>query len=130
MKTRTSQKAGTAIYDLMSDSQPRTKSQIALQLNISRETVNAGIRWLRNALADTEDINLVADPRANEEWLFQLVGELDAARPWVTNRIGDSRTRLTTIKSVVASLPGREAQIMARGISRILEDLADLEEVE
>lgn len=128
MRNRSSEKAGNAIYDLMSDKQPRTKGEIALHLKTSKETVNAGIRWLRHALADTEDINLVAEPRPNEEWLFQLVGELDAARPWVTNRIGDSRTRLSTIRAVVTSLPGREARIMARGIQRILEDLADLDE--
>jgi hypothetical protein len=84
----------------------------------------------------SEDINLVAEPSSYlDPWLYRLVGTLDAAEPWVKNRLDDAATRIDTMAVVLGSIVratpgntrnGRRARIMERAMRRAQEDLADL----
>jgi hypothetical protein len=94
-------------------------------------------RKLRLLLGGDDQINLVCDAQGrNEPWLYRLVGNIEGARAWVGNRLRDSETRILTIRAICASLvratdgrsaDGRRARIMQRGLTRILEDLAELD---
>jgi hypothetical protein len=95
-------------------------------------------RQLRRVLGGDDQINLVCDPQGRHEpWLYRLVGDVDGAKLWVGNRIRDSESRISTVQSVCASLvratdrrtaDGRRARIMDKGLTRIMEDLAELGE--
>ena len=126
MSTGLSKKQGESIFDLLSDGTPRTVHQIAAHQNVGLEAVRAGIRWLRIVLAESDDVNIVATPQKNAPWLYSLTGDMEVAQPWVSNRMEDARSRLETMRAVVAVMAGREAKIIRRGLSRIMEDLDDL----
>ena len=122
-----SERTANMVYDLMADQQQRTKTEMSIGVGVGKQGVTDAIRWLRHTLADTEDLNLVCHPQQKGEWKYQLVGNIEQARPWITNRMADCKTRLVTIRGVAASVEGREARIIKKGISRILEDIEDLD---
>jgi hypothetical protein len=92
---------------------------------------------LRLLLGNDDQINLVCDPQGTgQPWLYRLIGDVDGARSWVANRLRDSETRIGTIRAICSSLvsatdgrsaDGRRARIMDKGLTRILEDLAELD---
>ena len=85
-----------------------------------------------------EEINVTSTPNGHRRpWLYELTGNLEVARPWLTNRVGDLESRLETIESVANSLAnattrttveGKKARRIHRTISRLREDLADITE--
>jgi hypothetical protein len=94
-------------------------------------------RKLRLMLGNDDQLNLVCETQGmNQPWLYRLVGNVDGARNWVGSRLRDAETRITTIRAVCASLvtatdgrtaDGRRSRIMNKGLTRILEDLAELD---
>lgn len=83
-----------------------------------------------------DSINLVCSPQAKgDPWLYELVGQVGAAEPWVANRLRDMKTRLVTMASVASTLEnatdgrtlqGREARKINRALTRLVEDLDDI----
>lgn len=94
-------------------------------------------RQLRLMLGNDDSINLVCTAQGQHQpWLYQLVGNVDDARYWISNRVRDCESRIVTILAVVSSLvaatdsrsnDGRRVRIMTKGLSRIIEDLAELQ---
>lgn len=95
------------------------------------------VSQLRRILAaEADTINLICTPQGSREpWLYELVGTYEDAAPWSQNRVGDLETRLVTIHSVASTLVnatdgrtvgGRKARKIRRTITRLIEDLADI----
>lgn len=114
-----------------------TKDDMMADLGWSFDNVTEGIRSLRLILAG-DTLTLTCDPNgANERWLYKLVATLDAAQPWVVNRVTDQESRVETMVAVMApivkatdgrTLPGKKARMIHRSQSRLLEDLRLLAE--
>lgn len=92
---------------------------------------------LRLVLSDTgDDITVTLTPQGKgERWLIRLEGTVDGARPWVTNRILDSESRMATMHAVLRPLvqatdgrtmEGRKVRRMERGLRHLIEDLGDI----
>jgi hypothetical protein len=98
-------------------------------------TFNQAARRLRLILGE-DDINLVCTPQGEgEPWLYELVGNLENAGPWVRNRLRDLEARIETQHAVSRSLvtatdgrtvEGRKARLFAKTLGRLQEDLAEL----
>lgn len=90
---------------------------------------------LRKALG-SDTINLICAPTTpGQKWEYRLVGTLDDAKWWASNRLDDAETRLTTINSVANSLvsatdgrtvEGRRARTIRKVVGRLIEDLQDI----
>ena len=120
---------GKRLFDLLADGREMTRQQIMDELQIgNRQSFAKAVRWLRKTLSDTADINLIVNRQIDGKWRYQLVETLEAAEPWGRNRSKSINTQVETIKMVIGTFPERQARIWKRGLSRILEDLADLEE--
>jgi hypothetical protein len=102
-----------------------------------RCTLDRAIRQLRLILADDDSINLIANkpPIAGGQWVYQLVGTVADATWWSNNRRRDCETRLRTIlavnRSVAAgtaprTIDGRRARLMDKSLTRLIEDLDEL----
>lgn len=112
-----------------------TAGQAARDLGWSLQLTHRAIRWVRLRLRDDE-INLIANPQGHREpWLYQLVGTMPAASPWAVSRLGDTESRLVTMRAVVTSIrqatdarsrDGRRARVFERHFTRALEDLAEI----
>lgn len=91
---------------------------------------------LRMILAETDTMNLVCEPAGHRlPWEYRLVGSLVGELWWQANRQADTLTRIRTElavnKSIVAAttsrtVEGRRARVIAKGLGRLIEDLADL----
>jgi len=113
-----------------------TVNEIGATLSIPLWRVNEVIRDLRLLLGDTDDINLVCTPQGQQErWNYALVGNLDGAREWTANRVGDTASRIRTMQAVMRSvvsasdgrtLDGKRARVIERSLRRLIEDLDDL----
>jgi hypothetical protein len=114
----------------------RPEAQAALGWN--RSLFTKIMRDLRLLLGGTDTINLVCDlqGRASEPHRYQLVGNIDDAREYIGRRLRDVESRVLTARNVVNSIAratdartrdGRRARIIKRGLTRIVEDLADLD---
>lgn len=96
-------------------------------------------RKLRLLLGNDDEIVLVCDPQGRREpWRYRLVGgsKIEDAVVWQGNRIRDSAARIVTQCAATAAQvratdgrtnDGRRARIMHRGLTRIQEDLAELD---
>jgi len=113
-----------------------TYRDVEKELGWDRKMFFATARKLRVLLGNDDRINLVCDPQGTRQpWLYRLSGDVDGARGWVANRLGDAETRIGTMQSVCATLEratdgrtsdGRRARVMNKGLTRIIEDLAEL----
>ena len=93
------------------------------------------VRRLRLVFAG-DDINLVCEPQMlREPWVYKLVGNVEDARSWSTNRISDIETRLETIQAVAESLTnatdgrtieGRKARKIHRTLGYLIGELAEI----
>lgn len=114
-----------------------TIDDLAAVLGVKYPVAVRVIRRLRNTLAD-DTINLIATPTGKgERWLYSLVGNLDEAKPWTRNRLRDAERRLETVNSIVGSVvtgsdgrtrDGKRARVMQKAVSRLIEDLGDIDE--
>lgn len=95
------------------------------------------VRNLRRILAaEADTINLICSPNGQSQpWLYEFAGTYDDAAPWSRNRVRDLETRLVTINSVAHTLvnatdgrtaEGRKARKIRRTVTRLIEDLADI----
>jgi len=123
-----------ALFDiLVANPQGLDVDDMCDELALSYPQVKTAISDLRLFLGDVDSINLPCDPTPNcGRWLYRLVGTLDDVRPWVTNRIGDSESRIRTMTAMLSSIvsatdgrsiQGRKARIMERQLRRLVEDL-------
>lgn len=120
---------GKRLFDLLADGREMTRHEIMEELGIGhRQAFHKAARWLRATLSDTADINLVVNRHIDGKWRYQLVETLEAAQPWGQNRSKSISSQVETIKMVIGTFPERQARIWKRGLSRIMEDLADLED--
>ena len=128
------------LFDYLAD-QPEgvTIDDIAAELGVVYSRARKIVRKLRLLLGETDQINLVCDPAgASERWIYRLVGNLEAARPWIDTRLRDLEARLETSRAVAKSLisatdgrtnDGKRVRKIERALTRLLEDLEELSEV-
>src|SRR5262245_40860874 len=122
-----------ALFDLLVARVTVTIYDIMDELRCNHRAANEAVHDLRMLLAYDDTINLVATPQGpREPWLYSLEGSIDPSRPWITNRIGDSETRVTTINAVCRSLvsandgrsiEGRKARVLEMGTRHIMEQI-------
>jgi len=134
---KTSEKIGRLFDYAASKRDGFTYQDVAIDLEWDRGEFFAVARKLRIMLGNDDTINLVCEPQGQSQpWRYQLVGTVDDARGWVTNRMTDCETRVVTILAICATLvsatdgrtaQGRRARIMNKGLARIVEDLAELD---
>jgi hypothetical protein len=113
-----------------------TRWSIASDLGCQVRAADRAIRDLRIFLGDVDDVNLVAEsPGPHLPWEYRLVSGLDQSREWVTNRIGDTESRIRTMQAVMASAvtatdgrssEGKRARIIERALIRLIEDLDEI----
>jgi hypothetical protein len=115
-----------------------TIAELTAEQGTSTVMTRGVVRRLREACGQTDTINLVCEPDAadpNGQWLYRLVGKLDDARWWLSNRIGDAESRIRTVQGVTASLAraadgrtaeGKRVRLMDRALTRLVEDLDEL----
>lgn len=116
-----------------------TRDEASRALDITRWTFVRAVRRLRLVLGDDDTINLIANKpgpeAASAQWVYQLVGSAADALWWSNNRRRDVETRLRTIYAVNHSMvaaakantrDGRHARVMEKGLSRLIEDLDEL----
>jgi|SRR5262245_1971306 len=109
-----------------------TLADLAASLHCTEAQVSTSIFWARRALANT-DYNIVCDPPGYVgQWPYHLASTKAEAEEWNDNRLRDGRTRLFTIRAVAQSIltaaapgsvPHREAVLIERALTRLLEDL-------
>lgn len=96
----------------------------------------AVVRQLRLILAE-DDITLPCDPQGQgEHWLYFLSGTMDEVGPWEANRLADMESRFETMVAVVKPIAAkrgdsterRKARKIERGLSYLVEELAELAE--
>lgn len=115
-----------------------TLDQMTYDQGCSTVLTRLVIRKLREACAATDTVNLVCEPNPsdpNGQWLYRLAGNLDDARWWLSNRIGDAESRVRTLQDVTSALSrsadgrtaeGRRVRIIDRALTRLVEDLDEL----
>lgn len=111
---------------------------LALHPSLTRYRFNQAVRNTRELFGANKDINIVSRPAGyRQPWRYELVGSVPQADPWVHNRIGDAESRMSTILSVCTSISagthgnskdGKKARRITKGLTRLLEDLAEIEE--
>ena len=120
------------LFDLLvSAPQGLTIYQIAEGLQIAVPLARTTVRDLRVVFGVGEAINVTATAIGHREpWLYELVGDYDRARPWLTNRVGDLETRLETIEAVSGSIArgAAEGTIEWRKSKKINRTIASLRE--
>lgn len=125
------------LFDLLAASpEGLTMGDIALGLGCGRRLADKAVHDLRIVLGDSDTINVPSDPQGRgEPWLYFLKGDIDGNRRWITNRLGDTESRLRTMRALAASLvsgsdgrtvDGRRARLIERALRRLIEDLDDL----
>lgn len=97
----------------------------------------SAVRRVRRIYADDE-WTLICDPQGqNERWRYRWARGYEEAKVWLANRTGDGDSRLHTMLDVAQSamngedgrsIPGRKARKRVKAFSRLIEDLAELEE--
>lgn len=95
------------------------------------------VRQLRRILGSDDEINLICTNQGfGAPMLYQLVGDIERAGPWVTTRLRALESQLETVHSVAASLArgtdgrtvqGKKARLIHRYVGRLREDLGDLD---
>lgn len=134
---RTSEKIGR-LFDYAAENKDGfTYQDVERDLDWQRGQFFNTARQLRLMLGNDDTINLVCDPQGQgQPWRYQLVGNVEGARGWISNRLTDTETRIATILAICSTLvratdgrtgEGKRARIMNKGLSRIIEDLAELE---
>lgn len=113
-----------------------TRPEACIDLEMTWPEFNSAVHRLRKILG-YDDITLVCDPAGmRQPWTYRLSGELDSGSAWVSNRLRDSEARFTTIENVVKPLvsatdgrttEGRRARVILRAVTRLREDLSDIE---
>jgi hypothetical protein len=91
---------------------------------------------LRAVCGDDEKINLICEPQGQGPWRYKLIGDFSDAKVWGKNRVGDCKARIMTVLAVLNSVvaatdgrthDGRQARIMHRSLTRLVEDLVELD---
>jgi anaerobic glycerol-3-phosphate dehydrogenase len=125
------------LFDLLaSEPDGLTITDIMTGLDCARRQANTAIHDLRIVLGDSDTINITCDPQGErEKWNYRLVGDLDGNRRWIANRLGDTETRLRTLRAIARSLvsgtdgrtlDGRRARLINKALQRLIEDLDEL----
>ncbi len=112
-------------------------SDFMTDADVTLDDFNKATNGLRAVLSD-DTITLVCEPAgASEKWTYRLVGQVEEGSAWVQNRLKDAESRFKTLASVSQALvnatdgrtaDGRRARIINKAVSRLLEDLAELED--
>jgi hypothetical protein len=124
------------LFDHLAD-QPGTIKEMMAALGVNELPLRHTIRELRLFLGETDEINLVCEPQGHREpWLYRLVGNLDAARPWQDNQMRHLESRLESslaiAKSMASAFPdgrrveAKKARRVVTVLSRLMEDLDEL----
>lgn len=123
-----------ALFDYLVSQERVTMAEIAHHLGVGFRRAGDVVRELRLIFGNDDTINLVCErvgPR--QPSIYFLAGQLDGAKPWTLERLGDAETRLETIAAVVQSfvngtdgrtVDGKIARLFARSIDRAREDIA------
>jgi hypothetical protein len=127
-----------SLFDLLVAEERVTKSEIMRHLGVRARRADVVIHDLRLMFGDDDTINLVCERvGAHRPHAYFLTGQLDGAKPWTLERIGDAETRLETIAAVVQSfvngtdgrtVDGKLARLFARTLERAREDIALLKD--
>ena len=130
----------TALFDYMvlQDTQGATVEDMAAHLECSVDLASDSIRDLRRFLGDSDEMNLTCDQQgAGQRWLYRLVTKMEEHSGWIGIRMNDTESRLVTILAILASavrstdgrtIEGKRARVMFKQISRLMEDLRELED--
>lgn len=115
-----------------------TIEDLAEALGTSLDGARRAVQRLRIELGANQEVNLICNPAGQRQrWLYFLVGTVDEAKPWATNRRRDSETRLRTQQAIWTSVAaatdgrtveGRKARRAQKAMTRLLEDFAEIEE--
>ena len=85
---------------------------------------------------DDEKMNLICEPHGQGPWRYKLIGDFSDAKVWGKNRVVDCKARIMTVLAVLNSVvaatdgrthDGRQARIMHRALTRLVEDLVELD---
>jgi hypothetical protein len=128
-----------ALFDFAADKpEGFTYIDVRATLGWQRDQFVKVARQLRLVFAD-DQINLVCEPQGScEPWRYKLVGNVEDARAWSSNRIGDIETRLETIKAVAETLTnatdgrtieGRKARKIHRTLGYLIGELSEIDGV-
>ncbi len=132
-----SERRGWELGTLLADSPAgMTINEMCRTLNWNPATTRRAIRALRLVLGDADTINVVCEPTEHrQQWAYRLVGHLNEAQWYTSNRIDDLEARVVTQSAIARSIEagtdgrtndGKRARILARGLTRILEDIEEL----
>lgn len=138
MSTRDDRMTALFDYMILRDADGATVEDMAAHLECSIDTATDSIRDLRRFLGDSDEMNLTCDKQeAGQRWLYRLVTKMEDHREWIGIRMTDTESRLVTIQAILASavrstdgrtLEGKRARVMFKQISRLMEDLRELED--
>ena len=96
-------------------------------------------RALRSAMSAQKE-NLVCNPDEDNPsglWVYRLTDDVELTDEWYANRLGDTETRLQSMKNIAESAVkarsgrtniGKRARLIFKTTSRLLEDLEELRE--
>lgn len=114
-----------------------TVHELATHLEVPRGIADKVIMRVRRSL-DGDVINLVCEPQGSRlPWRYRLVGNVDDARWWSSNRIVDTEQRIRTQHAVALSmvaasdgrtLAGRKVRTICKTLGRLIEDLDEIQE--
>lgn len=87
---------------------------------------------------DTDEWTLICEPQGqNEQWRYRWTRGYEEAKFWLANRTGDTDSRLNTMLMVARttmsaedgrSISGRKARKRVKMFSRLIEDLAEIDD--
>jgi hypothetical protein len=132
----------TLFDQLVANPKGVTIAGIAAEQGIGDKMARHIVRRLREACGQTDTVNVICEPDAADPsgpWLYRLVGRLDDARWWFSNRLGDAESRIRVLQGVASSLAraadgrtveGRRARLIDRALTRLVEDLDSLGELQ
>lgn len=109
-----------------------TTAQIQHDLDWKLPTFQDAKRSLNAILAEDSTATVVGTrPEAGGPWTWHLADSMAEAEGYVRFRRQDARSRIESIRDALAPIAtgDRAARLMHRGVTRILEDLAEVEDV-
>jgi hypothetical protein len=128
----------TELFDyLVLSPQGVTIGDMIDHLDCNRSRAETAIHDLREFLGQADVANLTCTPNGSrQQWLYHLETKLDEHKEWIANRTGDFESRLRTMLAMLSSvisgtssrtLEGKRARVMHRQITRLLEDLQEMD---
>lgn len=114
-----------------------TFDQISAETGWSYRIFQRIVNKFRDVWSD-QDVNLVCHPTGHrgDRWIYLLTSEKKPTEVWTSNRVHDCKVRIKTMRNVMESAvnnsdgrtkAGREARVIHRYLSRLWEDLENLQ---